>query len=314
MTKRASAKAEKSAARNATPAPAKSFEKAKPEWLRLHVAMMRFFPTHATEKAFPNEVKRLVTVLAGRNDFSVAEIEPYVVRIASGGVGLLIDAERGEIEIEADVGGGDDWSTIFGDFAGIRARIDQFPATFPANEIRPEFREAARRQHDLALRLIRSLKANFRQAIDGGGAEIFGRWRDLKAPFEPVHPDHWDRLQEAPGADWSRGSDMSTVTTDGRRGDLTIYSVHVQPHRKQESASNRASINCKAFFVEEIGRVPPNGRIIQNELKNVARERWTRKELPDREIDRCFTAAVSETKSTGLVRRGRPPKLIHSTQ
>ena len=33
---------------------AKSFEKANPEWLPLHVAMMRFFPTYTTAKAFPN--------------------------------------------------------------------------------------------------------------------------------------------------------------------------------------------------------------------------------------------------------------------
>ncbi|MCK1456671.1 hypothetical protein IVB36_38780 [Bradyrhizobium sp. 35] len=310
--KRAS-KTGKAVERSAAPAPAKSFEKAKPEWLPLHGAMMRFFPTYATEKAFPNEVKRLVTVLAGPDDFSVAEIADYVVRIAHGGVGLLIDAAHGAIEIEASVVD-DEWSTIFADFESIRARVDQFPAAFPATDIKPEFREAARRQHDLALRLIRSLKANFRQAVDDGGAEIFGRWRDLKAPFEPVYPDHWDRLREAPDADRSPGTDMSTVTADGHRGDLTIYSVHVHPHRKQASASNRASINCKAFFVEELGRVPPTGRVIQNDLKNAAREKWAREELPDREIDRCFTAAVSETKSMGLVRRGRPPKLIHSTQ
>lgn len=309
MTKRAS-KTERSAA----PAPAKSFEKAKPEWLPLHVAMMRFFPTYAPEKVFPGEVKRLVAVLAGPHDFSVVEIAPYVVRIASGGVGLLIDAERGEMEIEADVVGGDEWATIFGDFEGVRARLDKFPPVLPAADIKPEFREAAERQHDLALRLRRSLKANFRQAVEDGGAQLFARWRDLKAPFEPVYPDQWDYLREAPGPERSPGTDMSTTTTDGRRGDTTVYSIHVHPHRKQESASNRASITCKAFFVEEISRGSTNGRVIGSALKNTARERWTRKELSDGEINRCLRSAISETKSEGLVRRGRPAKIIPITQ
>ncbi|MDA9510913.1 hypothetical protein XI09_40920 [Bradyrhizobium sp. CCBAU 11386] len=290
-------------------APTRSFEQAKSEWLPLHVAMMRFFPTYATEKAFPNDVKQMVATLTGPDDFSVAEIAPYVVRIACDRVGLVIDAEHGEIEIERDVVG-DDWEVIF-DFASIRARMDQFPAEFPAVEVRPEFREATRRQHDLALRLIGLFATRFREAVDDGGAELFGRWRDLKAPFEPVYPDQWHRLKKAPGVDWSPGTDMSTTTA---AGDVTIYSVQVHPHRKQESASNLASIACTEFFVGEIRKRSLSGRVIQSELINDARERWPRNRLPEREILRCFAKAKSETNSTGLVRRGRPPKLIHSTQ
>jgi hypothetical protein len=287
---------------------AKSFEKANPEWLPLHVAMMRFFPTYTTAKAFPNEVKRLVAVLSGPDDFSVMEIAPYVVRIASGGGGLVLDAERGEIE--ADAGDGDEWAPIFGDFPRLSGRLlDRFPVEIPASAPHP-----AERLHDLALGLRRSLKSYFREAVEDGGAEIFGRWRDLKAPFEPVYPDIWGRLRIASPAGWSPGTDMSTFTNDGRPGDLDIYSIHVQPHRKQQSPSNRASIACKTFFVEEISKQSTNGRVIQSALKDAARERWTLKELSDGEINRCLTSAKSETKSEGLVRRGRPPKIIPFTQ
>jgi len=313
MTKRTKRGAGERAEQPTAPAPAKSVEKAKAEWLPLHVARMRFFPSYATEKAFPNEVKRLVATLTGPADFSVAEIAPYVVRVAFGGVGLVIDAEHGEVEIEANVVG-DDWAVIFDDYADLRARIDHFPAVFADAAIKLQFREAARRQHDLALRLIGAFKARFREAVDDGGAEIFGRWRDLKAPFEPIYPDQWRRLAEAPGGDWSPGTDMSTHTADGRRGDVTIYSVHVQPHRKQESASHRAVIECREFMIDAIRNQSGSGRIIQTQLENAARERWPRDRLPDRAIKRCFQEAKNATNSTGLVRRGRPPKLIHSTQ
>jgi hypothetical protein len=209
---------------------------------------------------------------------------------------------------------GDEWASIFDDYAGLRARIDQFPAVFSDAAIKPRFREAARRQHDLALRLIGSFKAHFREAVDNGGAEVFGRWRDLKAPFEPIYPDHWLRLAEAAGGDWSPGTDMSTVTADGRRGDVTIYSVHVQPHRKQESASNRAVIECTEFMMDAIRNQSQNGRIIQSKLLNEARDRWPQDRLPERAINRCLQKAISATNSMGLFRRGRPPKLIHSTQ
>lgn len=312
MTKRASEKVGNITKRNAAPAPTKSFEKAKPEWMPLQAAMMRFFPTHATEKSFPNEVKRLVTALAGPDDFSVAEIADYVVRIAHGGVGLLIDAAHGAIEIEASVVD-DEWSTIFADFEGIRARMDQFPAAFPATDIKPEFREAARRQHDLALRLIRSLKSYFRQAVGDGGAEIFGRWRDLKAPFEPVYPDHWDRLRKAPGADWSPGTDMSTVTTDQQRGDLTIYSIHVQPHRKQQDNSAKAISDCTEYFADRI-RNRVHDHITLTDLEIEARERWPRNRLSDRAIKNCLQEAKRQTNSVRLFGPGRKPKLIRSTQ
>jgi hypothetical protein len=319
MTKRTKAAAASAKKQPTTPAattksttPTKSFEQTKPEWLPLHVAMMLFFPTYASsEKAFHDELKRLVTVLTGSNDFSVAEIVPYVVRIACGGVGLVIDAEHGEIEIERDVVG-NEWEVIF-NCASIRARIDQFPEAFPATEIKPEFREAARRQHDLALRLIRSLKDNFRQAVHDGGAEIFGRWRDLKAPFEPVHPDQWYCLRKAPDADWSPGTDMSTITGDGRRGDLTIYSVHVQPHRKQQDSSAKAISECTLYLADRI-RNRANDHITLSDLEIEARERWPQKRLSDRAIKRCLQEAKRQANSAELFRPGRKPKLIHSTQ
>ena len=139
------------------PAATKSFEQAKPEWHPLHVAMLRFFPTYATEKAFPNEVKRMVTALTGPDDFSVSEIAAYVVRIALGGVGLVIDAADGEIEIEAQVVG-DEWATIFNDFVSFAPGLINSQQS-SRRRYQARIREAARWQHDLALELMRSLKA-----------------------------------------------------------------------------------------------------------------------------------------------------------
>ena len=299
--------------RAAIPVVAKSFQKAKPEWLPLHVARMRFFPTYATEKTFLNDVKRLTTALARRDDLGVVEIAPYVVRIALGNVGLVIDADRGTIDLEPHAVE-DEWPSILNDYSDMRARPERFPAVLSEAVVQPQYRKAARHQHGLAVRLIGSMKARFQDAIDNGGAEVFGRWRDLKSPFEPVYSDQWRRLVEATDADWSSGTDMSTVAADGRRGDVIIYSVHVQPHRKQESASQRAINDCKQFMIEAMRNQPRGGRIIQSQLENAAREKWPSDRLPERAMKRCFVEAKNETNSKDLVRPGRPPTLIHRTQ
>lgn len=313
MTKRkkaaVSTSSKKLSATSKPEAASKSFEKAKPEWLPLHVAMMRFFPTYATEKTFMGEVRRLVTTLADANGFSVADVAPYVVRIAHDGVGLLVDAAKGEIEIEPQVVD-TEWEPVFDDFEGIQGRITGALA-FEVDRIRPQFREAVARQYDLALRLAGFWKASFRQAVDDGGAEIFGRCRDLMEPFKPIYPDQWHRLREAPG-DWSPGTDMSTFTIDGRPGDLIIYSVQVQPHRKQESGSNRAAIECTEFL-KRVMRESPNRRVPKDDLEFEARKTWSEKVLPKRAFNRCYDEAKRDVKPVGWTGRGPVANLVHST-
>jgi hypothetical protein len=300
----------KRATKPVSPDTVASVEKAKPDWLPLHVAKLRFFPTCATEKTFPREIAELVK-RSTSSAVDVAETDPYVVRIAFGGVGLVVDAAKGEIEIEADVVD-DEWETIFGDFAGIRARIDHFPRVLDEGSIKHPFREAARLQHQLALQLIAAFRAGFRHAVATGGAEIFGRWRDLQSPFQPIHPDQWSRFAEAPDADWSQGTDVSTITADGGRGDLTVFSIHVCPHRKQESASNLARMQCTEFLMEKM-KASPDARISRDTLELEARERWSEEKLSQRTFFACFAEAKMVVKPKGWYSRGPIKSLVQCT-
>jgi hypothetical protein len=295
------------------PPAAVSLERAKPEWLPLHVASLRFFPAYAaTAKTFGREIAQLVKRFNSTDDFKVLELEPYVIRIAFDGVGLVIDAAKGDIELEADVVD-DEWETIFSDydFGGIRARANHFPRNLPEGNIKPQFRGAARQLHQLALRLIASWTANFQHAVTVGGAEIFGRWRDLQSPFQPIHVDQWQRLEALSGAELSPGTDVSTIAADGGRGELTIFSIHVCPHRIQESASNAARRECLEFLTNKMNGSPV--RIPVETLESEAREHWSEKQLPHRTFVKCYRDVKSTIKSPGWHTRGPVPSLVQRT-
>jgi hypothetical protein len=194
------------------------------------------------------------------------------------------------------------------DYVGIRARENSFPMVFPEENIKLQFREAARRQHELAVQITISLSASFKHAVANGAAEIFGRWRDLQSPFQPVYPDQWPRLGETPGADRSPGTDVSTITTDGRRGELTIFSIHVCPHRKQESASNLALMQCTAFLSQRMNASPD--RILFETLRIEVRKRW---KLPDRTVSNIYRDIKKSIKSPGWHTRGPVASLVQRT-
>jgi hypothetical protein len=211
-----------------------SFTHPQPDWLPWHIARFHFFPGFAQpEKDFAREMKSLAEKLIPERTAVQFDIgDPTRCIVTCGGVRLIVDGAVGQFSLEATEQDAErapiDISKGWDDPLGLP---EEFFPEFddPRFQFKPRYERDGQVLREIAERLWSSLKRKYSRAIQGGTAQVYGRWRQIDANFTRVFPDQLIELQpEVTVTEDFAGEDVvRSVLMKQSAPDVAVYQLHV---------------------------------------------------------------------------------------
>jgi hypothetical protein len=255
-------------------------EKIGKDWLPLHRAPFCFFPEFGRADRL---VELIRTLTSSDQGFSVIAEDDDRVLVTKDGVELVIDTTSGEFAIRP-AEPEDEFDQVMTGMDDPFGRPDEFFEALGAEQPTPAFKNGVEGLGELAQRIWRALCRRFDTAITTGSATVFGRWRQLDAPFTKVYPDQWYQF------------DIETITNRNdhfgeygvhsrlvRDGEI-IHSVHVRPNKtvarsKSSPIEEKARLRLVAMMREAPDKPAPRPDvwlIFQSDFKRLSHEGFKR--------------------------------------